>query len=76
MHPFVLPTGPRDAAQFMLGAAEDAPYTWKGGRAIDPTDSYNVFEDLDTSSQPYFYSTPVDPTEYQNEYIGQVIGIY
>jgi len=35
-----------------------------------------VFEDLDTSSQPYFYSTPVDPTEYQNEYIGQVIGIY
>eukprot|EP00290_Baffinella_frigidus_P017565 CAMPEP_0180218312 /NCGR_PEP_ID=MMETSP0987-20121128/17593_1 /TAXON_ID=697907 /ORGANISM="non described non described, Strain CCMP2293" /LENGTH=99 /DNA_ID=CAMNT_0022178291 /DNA_START=572 /DNA_END=872 /DNA_ORIENTATION=+ len=99
MHPFVLPTGPRDAAQFMLGAAEDAPYTWKGGRAIDPTDSYNgespltllrcactprltpplphtMFEDLDTSSQPYFYSTPVDPTEYQNEYIGQVIGIY
>lgn len=26
-----------------------------------------MFEDLDTSSQPYFYSTPVDPTEYQNE---------
>lgn len=26
--------------------------------------------------QPYHYGTPVDPTVYQNEYIGQVIGIY
>jgi hypothetical protein len=24
----------------------------------------------------YHYGEPVDPTEYQNEYIGDVIGIY
>lgn len=24
----------------------------------------------------YHYGEPVDPTEYQNEFIGQVIGIY
>jgi len=23
-------------AQFVLGAAEDAPYVWKGGRSVDP----------------------------------------
>eukprot|EP00290_Baffinella_frigidus_P015367 CAMPEP_0180115982 /NCGR_PEP_ID=MMETSP0986-20121125/103_1 /TAXON_ID=697907 /ORGANISM="non described non described, Strain CCMP2293" /LENGTH=91 /DNA_ID=CAMNT_0022054681 /DNA_START=144 /DNA_END=419 /DNA_ORIENTATION=+ len=39
-------------------------------------EGYNVFEDLDTSNQPYFYSTPCDPTEYQNDDIGKVIGMY
>ena len=28
---------------------DDAPWTWKGGRNIDPGLTYNVFDDLDTT---------------------------
>eukprot|EP00802_Teleaulax_amphioxeia_P020522 Tamp_20811.p3 GENE.Tamp_20811~~Tamp_20811.p3 ORF type:complete len:120 (+),score=17.09 Tamp_20811:656-1015(+) len=55
---------------------ELAPWTWKGGRNVDPGVYNNVFDDLDTSPVTYHVTEPVDPTEYQNEYIGQVIGIY
>jgi len=54
---------------------DDAPWTWKGKKA----DVYeNAFEHLtdENKYEPYHYGEPVDPTEYQNEYIGQVIGIY
>eukprot|EP00286_Rhodomonas_abbreviata_P014369 CAMPEP_0181323780 /NCGR_PEP_ID=MMETSP1101-20121128/19987_1 /TAXON_ID=46948 /ORGANISM="Rhodomonas abbreviata, Strain Caron Lab Isolate" /LENGTH=65 /DNA_ID=CAMNT_0023431869 /DNA_START=105 /DNA_END=302 /DNA_ORIENTATION=+ len=52
---------------------ELAPWTWKGAKADVYT---NVYDDLDTTPVEYHYGAPVDPTEYQNEYIGQVIGIY
>jgi len=38
--------------------------------------TYNVFDTLDTNPVTYSNGTPVDPTEYQGEYIGNVIGIY
>jgi hypothetical protein len=43
--------------------------------ATDPL-TYNVFDDLDTNPVTYSNAPPVDPTVYQNEYIGNVIGIY
>lgn len=43
--------------------------------APDPM-TYNVFDTLDTTPVDYKVGAPVDPTAYQNEYIGNVIGIY
>ena len=37
---------------------------------------WSVFDDELREQVTYHISEPVDPTEYQNEYIGQVIGIY
>eukprot|EP00284_Hemiselmis_tepida_P006405 CAMPEP_0174925342 /NCGR_PEP_ID=MMETSP1355-20121228/7846_1 /TAXON_ID=464990 /ORGANISM="Hemiselmis tepida, Strain CCMP443" /LENGTH=75 /DNA_ID=CAMNT_0016171243 /DNA_START=32 /DNA_END=259 /DNA_ORIENTATION=- len=58
-------------SQFFI--LDDAPWTWKGKKA----DVYdNVWKDLDTEPVKYHYGEPVDPTVYQDEYIGKVIGIY
>ena len=43
---------------------------------IEPLLHFTAITHPRPPSQPYSYGTPVDPTEYQNEYIGQVIGIY
>ena len=51
----------------------DVPWTWKGDKADVYT---NLWKDLDTTSVTYHISEPVDPTQYQNEYIGNVIGMY
>jgi hypothetical protein len=37
---------------------------------------YNVYDSLDTTPVTYYNSTPTDPTGYQNDDIGQVIGMY
>ena len=66
---------------------DDAPWTWgsTGGWSAGmpaffqnmPGGVYdNIYSDLDDSPVTYHITDPVDPTAYQNEYIGQVIGIY
>ena len=66
---------------------DDAPWTWgsTGGWSADmpsffqnmPGGVYdNIYEDLDDSPVTYHITDPVDPTAYQNEYIGDVINIY
>ena len=37
---------------------------------------YNVWQDLDDSPVVWHITEPVDPTEYQNEWLGDVINIY
>jgi len=68
-----------------LGAAEDDPWVWTSSWNSDMPAFFsgmpngvmdNIYDDLDDSPQIWGHSAPVDPTEYQNEYIGQVIGIY
>ena len=36
----------------------------------------NIYDDLDDSPVTWSITEPVDPTAYQNEYLGNVIGIY
>jgi hypothetical protein len=36
----------------------------------------NIYDDLDDSPVTWHITEPVDPTDYQNEYIGNVINIY
>mmetsp|Transcript_4954 Transcript_4954/g.11561 ORF Transcript_4954/g.11561 Transcript_4954/m.11561 type:complete len:85 (+) Transcript_4954:263-517(+) len=71
---------------------DDAPWTWGNNwsndmpaffsdeaaayRAAPDPMTYNVFDTLDTTPVDYNVGEPVDPTSYQNEYIGDVIGIY
>eukprot|EP00284_Hemiselmis_tepida_P014775 CAMPEP_0174918810 /NCGR_PEP_ID=MMETSP1355-20121228/3294_1 /TAXON_ID=464990 /ORGANISM="Hemiselmis tepida, Strain CCMP443" /LENGTH=73 /DNA_ID=CAMNT_0016164003 /DNA_START=230 /DNA_END=451 /DNA_ORIENTATION=+ len=71
---------------------DDAPWTWGNNWSNDMPDffkdeaaayraapdpmTYNVFDTLDTEPVNYNVGAPVDPTTYQDEYIGQVIGIY
>ena len=59
----------RDMPQFFADTANAT------SGSSDPL-HYNVFNDLDTSPVNYNVGVPVDPTEYQNGYIGQTIGIY
>ncbi|EKX42320.1 hypothetical protein GUITHDRAFT_111596 [Guillardia theta CCMP2712] len=68
-----------------IRSLELAPWTWKSSWNKDmpsffqgmPNGVYdNIYEDLDDSPVSYHTTEPVDPTEYQNEYIGNVIGIY
>lgn len=53
-----------------LQMLELAPWTWQGAKAgvYD-----NAYADLDTTPVTYHYGQPVDPTEYQNEYIVSVL---
>ena len=64
---------------------DDAPWMWQSSWNSDmpeffhglPNGVYdNIYDDLDDSPVTYHITEPVDPTEYQNEYIGNVIGIY
>ena len=66
---------------------DDAPWTWgsTGGWCADMPDFFqgmpngvydNIYEDLDDSPVSWHITEPVDPTDYQNEYIGNVINIY
>mmetsp|Transcript_46272 Transcript_46272/g.108591 ORF Transcript_46272/g.108591 Transcript_46272/m.108591 type:complete len:101 (+) Transcript_46272:431-733(+) len=74
-----------------LGDAEDAPYQWQGAwrsdmpsffsaPEIDSGVMHNVFDNqyysLDDSPVSWHITEPVDPTAYQNEYIGAVINGY
>eukprot|EP00287_Rhodomonas_sp_CCMP768_P015847 CAMPEP_0196757758 /NCGR_PEP_ID=MMETSP1091-20130531/103824_1 /TAXON_ID=302021 /ORGANISM="Rhodomonas sp., Strain CCMP768" /LENGTH=128 /DNA_ID=CAMNT_0042106543 /DNA_START=152 /DNA_END=539 /DNA_ORIENTATION=+ len=74
-----------------LGSLEDEPWTWKGAWRSDMPSFFsapeisggvydNVFDNeyysLDSDPVPWHITEPVDPTAYQGEYIGQVIGIY
>lgn len=36
----------------------------------------NIYADLDDSPVTWHITEPVDPTEYQNEWLGDVINIY
>jgi hypothetical protein len=36
----------------------------------------NIYDDLDTTPVVWHITEPVDPTEYQNEWLGDVINIY
>ena len=36
----------------------------------------NIWADLDDSPSDWHYQEPCDPTEYQNEWLGDVINIY
>ena len=64
---------------------DDAPWTWTSAWNSDMPDFFqgmsngvydNVYDDLDDSPVTYHITEPVDPTEYQNEYLGNVINIY
>ena len=64
---------------------DDAPWTWESSWNSDMPDFFqgmpngvydNIYEDLDDSPVTWHITEPVDPTDYQNEYIGNVIGIY
>jgi hypothetical protein len=64
---------------------DDAPWTWQSSWNADMPDFFqgmpngvydNIYDELDDSPVSYHTTEPVDPTEYQNEYIGNVIGIY
>merc|ERR1711998_312619 len=37
---------------------------------------FNIYDELDTSPQAWHITTPTDPTEYQNSWLGKVINIY
>ena len=64
---------------------DDAPWTWESSWNSDMPDFFqgmpsgvydNIYEDLDDSPVTWHITEPVDPTSYQSEYIGNVIGIY
>ena len=66
-------------------ALDDAPWTWKSSWNSDMPAFFqgmpngvmdNIYDTLDDSPVEYHITEPVDPTSYQNEYIGDVIGIY
>merc|ERR1711998_274131 len=72
-----------------LGAgSETSPWVWQhawksdmpafftnnAGDGSDPM--YNALDYLDDSVHPWVYGAPVDPGQYQDEYIGSAIGIY
>ena len=68
-----------------MNSLELAPWTWQSSWNSDMPDFFqgmsngvydNIYDDLDDSPVTYHTTEPVDPTEYQNEYIGNVIGIY
>ena len=68
-----------------MRALDDAPWTWKSGWNKDmpaffkdmPNGVYdNIYDDLDDSPVTWSITEPVDPTAYQSEYLGNVIGIY
>eukprot|EP00287_Rhodomonas_sp_CCMP768_P017804 CAMPEP_0202822160 /NCGR_PEP_ID=MMETSP1389-20130828/10875_1 /ASSEMBLY_ACC=CAM_ASM_000865 /TAXON_ID=302021 /ORGANISM="Rhodomonas sp., Strain CCMP768" /LENGTH=78 /DNA_ID=CAMNT_0049495033 /DNA_START=74 /DNA_END=310 /DNA_ORIENTATION=+ len=68
---------------------DDAPWVWQyswnkdmpaffqdmPGRGAEGVYA-NVLDYLDTTPVTYHYTEPVDPTEYQNEWLGDVINIY
>eukprot|EP00281_Chroomonas_sp_CCMP1168_P035819 CAMPEP_0206238756 /NCGR_PEP_ID=MMETSP0047_2-20121206/14993_1 /ASSEMBLY_ACC=CAM_ASM_000192 /TAXON_ID=195065 /ORGANISM="Chroomonas mesostigmatica_cf, Strain CCMP1168" /LENGTH=76 /DNA_ID=CAMNT_0053663329 /DNA_START=23 /DNA_END=253 /DNA_ORIENTATION=- len=60
---------------FMLGAAEDEPWEWKGKKAGVYDNVWDYLTD-ENKNEKYHYNDPVDPTEYQNEWLGKVITIY
>mmetsp|Transcript_48159 Transcript_48159/g.114500 ORF Transcript_48159/g.114500 Transcript_48159/m.114500 type:complete len:93 (+) Transcript_48159:1-279(+) len=49
--------------QGMPGAGSDGVY-------------YNIYDELDTSPVEWHITEPVDPTMYQEEWLGSVINIY
>ncbi|EKX42323.1 hypothetical protein GUITHDRAFT_111598 [Guillardia theta CCMP2712] len=62
-----------------------APWTWQSSWNSDmpsffqgmPNGVYdNIYDDLDTSTVSYHTTEPVDPTEYQEHWLGDVIKIY
>ena len=64
---------------------DDAPWTWESSWNSDMPDFFqgmpngvydNIYEDLDDSPVAWHITEPVDPTAYQEEYIGNVINIY
>ena len=64
---------------------DDAPWTWQSGWNRDMPDFFqgmpsgvydNIYDSLDDSPVSWHITEPVDPTAYQNEYIGNVINIY
>ena len=64
---------------------DDAPWDWTSAWCSDmpeffqgmPNGVYdNIYDDLDDSPVSWHITEPVDPTEYQNEYIGNVVNIY
>ncbi len=74
-----------------LTLANDAPYTWQDAWKSDMPPFFsapeiasgvyhNVFDNeyysLDDSPVSWHITEPVDPTEYQGEYIGSVIKYY
>jgi hypothetical protein len=68
-----------------MNSLELAPWTWQSSWNSDMPDFFqgmpngvydNIYDELDDSPVSYHTTEPVDPTEYQNEYIGNVIGIY
>ena len=68
-----------------MHALDDAPWTWQSSWNSDmpeffqgmPNGIYdNIYDDLDDSPVSWHITEPVDPTEYQNEYIGNVVNIY
>ena len=84
--PFVALQTTRQAG--MVAGSETTPWVWQGawksdmpqfftdnaGDGSDPM--YNSLDYLDDSVHPWTVGLPVDPCEYQGEYIGQAIGIY
>eukprot|EP00286_Rhodomonas_abbreviata_P021820 CAMPEP_0181304886 /NCGR_PEP_ID=MMETSP1101-20121128/9412_1 /TAXON_ID=46948 /ORGANISM="Rhodomonas abbreviata, Strain Caron Lab Isolate" /LENGTH=77 /DNA_ID=CAMNT_0023410719 /DNA_START=77 /DNA_END=310 /DNA_ORIENTATION=+ len=72
-----------------LRMLDDAPWTWQyswnkdmpeffqgmPGRGSDGVYA-NVLDYLDDSPVTWHITEPVDPTEYQNEWLGDVINIY
>jgi len=68
-----------------MHSLDDAPWTWGSTSNSDMPDFFqgmpsgvydNIYEDLDDSPVSWHITEPVDPTDYQKEYIGNVIGIY
>jgi len=66
---------------------DDAPWTWgsTGGWSSGMPEFFqdmpggvmdNIYEDLDDSPVSWNITEPVDPTEYQQGYLGNVINIY
>jgi len=66
---------------------DDAPWSWgqTGGWSQGMPEFFqgmpggvmdNIYEDLDDSPVTWHITEPVDPTEYQQGYLGQVINIY
>eukprot|EP00277_Geminigera_cryophila_P013855 CAMPEP_0179437350 /NCGR_PEP_ID=MMETSP0799-20121207/21258_1 /TAXON_ID=46947 /ORGANISM="Geminigera cryophila, Strain CCMP2564" /LENGTH=75 /DNA_ID=CAMNT_0021218229 /DNA_START=14 /DNA_END=241 /DNA_ORIENTATION=- len=68
-----------------MHSLEDAPWTWKSNWNKGMPEFFqdmpsgvtdNIYEDLDDSPVTWKINEPVDPTRYQDGYIGNVIGIY
>ena len=64
---------------------DDAPWTWQSQWNKDMPDFFkgmpngvydNIYDSLDDSPVSWHITEPVDPTEYQNEWLGSVINIY